>query len=79
MNSSNRVIYLDENVLMVVTEKGVIKVLVTPFRVLCIASADRVRVNHWYQVERVIGKERLIFFVINRFTYSHSLFHIYVS
>lgn len=79
MDSSKRVIYLDENILMVITEQGVIKVLVTPFRVLCIITYDRVKVNHWYKVERVIGKGHYIFFVIDRFTYSHSLFHIYIS
>lgn len=79
MDSSKRVIYMDENVLMVVTNKGVIRILVTPFRVICIISNDRLKANHLYKVDRVIGKGRYIFFVINKFTYSHSVFHIHIS
>jgi hypothetical protein len=74
MDSATRLFYLDEHTLMVVTPKGKIKLLHTPFRVKCIKEADRLKPGRLYLVEKVKGKGNLIFFTINRFVYPHSLF-----
>lgn len=77
MDPPERIYLLNENTLVVVNPKGKMKVINTPFKVLCVKSNGLIKNSRWYSVTKVTGKDNALFFTINKEVYSHSHFHIY--
>ena len=78
MDPANKVYYVDENTLMVVSSKGKIRILNTPFKVFCITSIDNLKDSTWYTVDKVAGKDHSILFEINKARYHHHHFRIFI-
>jgi hypothetical protein len=50
--------YYHTNALLVVSAKGLIRVLYTPFRVLCIDATKSIPLNTWLYVEEVYSTQK---------------------
>lgn len=71
--------YENKNSLLVVNQKGVLRRLYTPFRVLCSAQVDLILVNTWVYVEEVhLGANNKLDYLIGDRFYSHSNFLIII-
>jgi len=58
MNENIQYQYYHTNEILVVNSKGLIRILYTPFRVLCCASINSIPLNTWVYVEEVYSNER---------------------
>lgn len=58
MNDALSYQYYHSNALLVINSKGLIRVLYTPFRVLCGVSINRIPQNTWVYVEEVYSNEK---------------------
>jgi len=77
MDPPERIYYLDENTLMVITSKSKLKVMNTPFRVYCVRNIGPIKSKQWYYVESVQGNGNTIIFTINNETYPHQYFQLF--
>ena len=50
--------YYHSNALLVINTKGLIRVLYTPFRVLCNSASGRIPLNTWVYVEEVYSNQK---------------------
>ena len=50
--------YYHNNVLLVVNVSGQIRLLYTPFRVLCIVASGRIPLNTWVYVEEIWSNDK---------------------
>ena len=58
MNEDFTYHYYHSNALLVVNTKGLIRVLYTPFRVLCNSATSRIPPNTWVYVEEVYSNQQ---------------------
>jgi hypothetical protein len=72
--------YYNSNVLLVVNQLGLIRVLYTPFRVQCIEPIDQIRLNTWVYVEEVFSspKDELVYLIYGH-SYSYKNFRVQVN
>lgn len=77
MQSEFQVHYYHTNALLVVNPKGLIRVLYTPFRVLCVVPAGSIPSNTWVFVEEVYSNSRdELLYLIYGNTYPYQYFSI---
>ncbi len=77
MNENLKLQYYNTNALLVVNSKGLIRVLYTPFRVLCGAAINRIPQNTWVYVEEVYSNEKdELQYLIYGLVYSYKYFTI---
>ncbi|WP_018611550.1 hypothetical protein [Segetibacter koreensis] len=69
--------YYNSNVLLIVNVTGQIRLLYTPFRVLCIAASGRIPLNTWVYVEEVWSdnQDKLQYVIFGQ-VYSYKFFQI---
>jgi hypothetical protein len=69
--------YYDPTTLLVITSKGSIRTIYTPFRVQCVTPTDGIPFNAWVYVEEVhSGAHTELFFLIYGRQFSHSYFRL---
>lgn len=67
----------NNNVLLVINQKGIIKTLYTPFRVFCTESVGNLKKDSYVYVEEVLTNQKDdILFVIFNGSYLHHYFKI---
>jgi hypothetical protein len=72
--------YYKSNALLVVNAKGLIRVLYTPFRVLCPIPFENLPGNTWIYVDEVCSNEKdELIYLIYRQPYSHTHFRLQIS
>ena len=72
--------YYHSNVLVVVNAEGQIRLLYTPFRVLCIVASGRIPLNTCVYVEEVWSDDQdVLQYVIYSHAYPYKLFHLPVK
>ena len=72
--------YYKSNALLVVNPQGFLRVLYTPFRVLCINPVDNIRLNTWVYVDEVFSsKQDELIYLIYGNTYSYKDFEVQVK
>lgn len=77
MNENLSFQYYNSNALLVVNTKGLIRILYTPFRVLCINDIYRIPQNTWVYVEEVCSNQKdELQYVIYGTVYSYRHFSI---
>ncbi len=71
---------IDHRSILVINQKGYLRKLYCPFRVLCVESIDNIRHNTWCYVERVVADDsELILYGINGKNIPYRHFQIYIS
>ncbi len=80
MNGQLSFHYYNSNALLVVNPKGLIRVVHTPFRALCINAIDDIPINTWVYVEEVLctSKYELIY-IIHGKLFAHKHFTLTVN
>lgn len=77
MNENLKLQYYNTNALLVVNFKGLIRILYTPFRVLCGAAINRIPLNSWVYVDEVYSNDKdELQFLIYGTIYSYKHFKI---
>jgi len=74
MNKKLHLQYLNSNTLLLVNQKGQIRMLYTPFRVVCISAVNRINLNTWVYVDEVLStdKDELQYVIFNQpYSYKH--------
>ncbi len=67
MNRELHLQYYNSNILLLVNQKGQIRMLYTPFRVICISAVSRINLNTWVYVDEVLStdKDELQYVIFN--------------
>ena len=72
--------YYNSNALLLVNAKGLIRVLYTPFRVLCRFDLLNIPKGTWVYVDEVFSNERdELIYQVNGQTYSYKHFRLQIS
>lgn len=80
MNERLRLKYVTDGCLLLINPKGRLRVLYTPFRVLCIENSVGIPANTWVYVEAIIQHPQFkIGYVIKGSIHSYRSFQITVS
>jgi hypothetical protein len=71
--------YYNSNALLIVTPKGKIRILYTPFRVKCVSNECGIKYGVWIYVDEILfnAKDEL-FYIFNSNAYLYKCFEIYV-
>ncbi len=70
---------VDPNSIIVINQKGHLRKLYCPFRVLCIESINNIHYNNWCYVDRVEKDPvALMLYIIGSQRYPYRYFHIYI-
>lgn len=67
-------LYYHSYALLIVNPQGKIKILYTPFRVLCTEAIGKLKLNTWLYVDKVAsnGKDELRFIIFDKgYSYRH--------
>ncbi len=71
---------LDPFQILVINQKGKLRKLKCPFRVMCVSSDQNVHANKFYYVDQVSDMgDNKICYLIGGQLYTHSLFRIFIS
>ena len=71
--------WVDHNSIMVINQKGHLRKLYCPFRVLCQDSIEDIIKSTWCYVDQVeMGDKSVILYSINGKKYPFNCFHIYI-
>ena len=77
MNQNQFYQFYHSNALLVVNQKGLIRILFTPFRVLCNNATGSIPLNTWVYVDEVYSNNQdKLQYVINGLVYSFHHFTI---
>ena len=80
MEKVNFKIMIDPFSIMVINQKGYLRKLYCPFRVLCIESLDSIPRNTWCFVDKVAADSKeIILYGINGKQFPYRYFQIYIS
>lgn len=70
---------IDHNSILVINQKGSLRKLYCPFRVLCVESISNIQKGTWYYIDRVKEDPRTkIHYCIGDIEYPYRNFHIYI-
>ena len=70
--------YVNQNTLLLVTAKGALRKLHTPFRVECVTINKRIPIGTWVYVDEVWTNERdELFYLIFGQLYAHKHFRVF--
>lgn len=80
MDFNRKIRFYDENTLIVVTSKGLLRLLRTPFQVRCILPTENLKINTLVYVEAVAeGKEDKILYRILGVWVSYKSFSLIIK
>ena len=80
MNKKLRLKYVTDGCLLLITSKGRLKIIYTPFRVLCIKETNGIPANSWVYVEAVFQhREYKIGYQIHGNLYPYNHFQINIT